>query len=71
MDSKLIYSTEVKKAVQILIDRCEGDITLAVKTLTAPPCSYESVRQMADAFAEMMNITPAEFVKIWRKARPH
>jgi hypothetical protein len=69
MDSKLIYSTEVKKTLRVLMERCEGDATLAIKILTKPPCSYESVRQMADAFAELMGITPAEFVKIWRKIR--
>jgi hypothetical protein len=51
------------------MERCEGDATLAIKILTKPPCSYESVRQMADAFGELMGITPAEFVRIWRKIR--
>ncbi len=69
MDSKLIYSTEVKKTLRVLMDRCDGDAIAAIKVLTAPPCSYQSVRQMADAFAELMGITPAEFVKIWRKIR--
>lgn len=70
-NSRLVYSTDDPcPAARILLEKCGGDVELAVTRLTKPPCSYPEARQLADAFAECFGISSAEFVKIyWRAHR--
>ena len=69
MAHKLIYSTDDPcPAILLLLEKCGGSVEAAVKVLTEPPCSYETARQRADAFAECLQISVVEFVRIYRRA---
>jgi hypothetical protein len=49
--------------VEWLLRNCDGDCDEAIRRLVAAPCSYTAVRQMADALAHCMDMTPAQFIK--------
>ncbi len=67
--SNLVHSTDpCLVARRFLEEKCGGDVSLAVKSLTEPPCSYLTARQLADRFASCWNISEAEFIRIYRRA---
>ena len=67
--SRLVYSTDDPCiAARLLLEKHGGDVDSAVTALTTPPCSYQTARQLADAFAECFGITAAAFVRIYRQA---
>lgn len=61
--------TNPARAIQMLLEKCGGDIDEAIRRLTNPPCAYAGARQCADAYAQIFGITPADFMKRWRAMR--
>ena len=55
--------------IETLLDENGGDVDEVIRVLTAKPCSWKSARQLADAFAHCLGLTPAELIKRWRKIR--
>lgn len=67
-ESKLVWSTDNPcPGVDIVVERCNDDIDCAIRALAGGSCSREMARQMADAFAGCLGLTPAEFMKRWRR----
>ena len=55
--------------VERLLRQCGGDVDEAVAGLTKTPCSYEIARQLSEAMAHCLGLTPAEFMRRFRRRR--
>jgi hypothetical protein len=48
------------------MERHDNDIDAVIRELSGGSCHRDAARQMADAFANCLGLTPAQYMKRWR-----